>query len=363
MKNEEAYLYFLEALKNKKEGVFWSRRVETDTQWCFGVGNAQKKHFNDVCFPLFTAIDFLGDRCNAWYFEDYYSNVFNKYPEKIVLTEPSFESVIVDKDISFYAQEKEQVFCKKIKHVQQLQRGGDMWVINLSHKLEGSVEDSEDFLDNFYYFLKSERAHIGGVIWTKELKCISFSPETFLIQDKGQVTTFPIKGTGGKKELKDSSKERSELAMITDLMRNDLSQIARNIRVQKVRSLMNQTDFYHAHAEIVGDLIGEALSEEAFKKLLPAGSISGSPKPRVVEEIRKQESYQRDFYTGTFGVLFSQSYSIFNILIRTLFFSQDLKTWRYPVGAGITLDSVAEKEWEETLRKAEVLWHFFGEPK
>lgn len=360
MKTEEAYLYFLGALKTEEEGVFWSRVTEGDSQWTFGAGQAQKKDFDDACFPLFAASDFLGNHNLVWYFDRWYSSVLKgggvleQEKELSPVFYPSLKS-----SLGSCVQEKAFDFCEKIKHIQTLQKNGDMWVLNLSHKLEGAIEDHQRILKNFYHFLKSGRTHVGGVIWTKELKCISFSPETFLIEDRGCIITFPIKGTGERNELKHSHKEQSELAMVTDLMRNDLSQIAKNVRVNKERSFTDQIDFYHSHAEIAGDLIHKYLRKEDFLKLLPAGSISGSPKIRVIEEILKQESYTRDFYTGTFGVRFSKGYSIFNILIRTLFFSQDLNTWSYPVGAGITLDSVAEKEWEETLRKAEILKYFF----
>jgi anthranilate/para-aminobenzoate synthase component I len=125
--------------------------------------------------------------------------------------------------------------------------------------------------------------------------------------------------------------------------------------LQRERYLTPENNFYHARAEVCGTLPTAELEWDAFKKLLPAGSISGAPKMRVLRLLKELESFDRDFYTGTFGVRLSPKKSIFNILIRTLFLDEELKTWSFPVGAGITIESDPVAEWKETLQKAEIL--------
>lgn len=359
MKNEEAYLHFLHALKREGEGVFWSRYINGENQWAFSVGVPNSVPFESEKYPLFTVKNFQGDEGHCWNFDECYSNVLGVFPNEKGLKIPSPRKIL-ENPLASYAKEKKSDFCEKVRHVQSLQRKGEMWVLNLSHNMKGTENDPQGFLNNFFFFLQSKRKHIGGVVWTNDLKFISFSPETFLIEKRGIITTYPIKGTGTKKDLENSMKEKSELSMITDLMRNDLSQIGTNICVNKKREITDEVDFYHSYSEISAELIHNYMTESDFKKLLPAGSISGAPKKRVVEEIIEQESYLRDYYTGTFGVRFHKEFSLFNILIRTVFFSSDMNKWMYPVGAGITVDSVPEREWEETLKKAEILKRFFS---
>jgi para-aminobenzoate synthetase component 1 len=181
------------------------------------------------------------------------------------------------------------------------------------------------------------------------------SPETFLVQSENQLKTYPIKGTGTKDFLEHSEKEISELHMITDLMRNDLGKICNKVWLERERYLTEEAGFYHARAEVCGTLAQSALSWKDYKELLPAGSISGAPKARVLKLLKTAESFDRGFYTGTFGVRLSPQKSIFNILIRTLFIDAVQNTWNFPVGAGITIESDPKSEWQETLQKAQIL--------
>ncbi|MCF7812405.1 chorismate-binding protein [Candidatus Gracilibacteria bacterium] len=237
--------------------------------------------------------------------------------------------------------------------MQSASEQGDIWVLNLAHELSEELSDEKLLLSLYHSFLELKKNHCGGVVWTVEQKMCSMSPEVFLTQKGNILSTFPIKGTGDREYLEQNEKEISELAMVTDLLRNDLGQIAKKVWVENERVLVDRKSHWDAHSEIYARLPQNNISWEQFEMLLPAGSISGAPKKRVVEKILELENFDRDFYTGTFGVRFSPEESIFNILIRTLF-AQDGK-WRFPVGAGITYESDAVAEWQETLQKAEIL--------
>ncbi len=217
----------------------------------------------------------------------------------------------------------------------------------------GALPDERGLLITFEKFLKLQKTHAGGVWWTNEQKMCSLSPEVFLRQQGKIISTFPIKGTGTKAYLEKSEKEMAELSIVTDLLRNDLGQIAKRVWVKRERVLENYGHFYQAHAEIFAELSEPILKWEDFRRLLPCGSVSGAPKKRVIEKIRELESFERKFYTGTFGVKISPDHFIANILIRTLFVENG--RWTFPVGAGLTCDSDAHAEWEETLQKAEIL--------
>ncbi len=370
METISAFLHFSKkVLTNANEGIFWSERnTKGKENWIFGVGEMCKANFEKGPFPFFSIIDFLGKEKFYWHFKQWHSPSSPPMWEEISTYSPKLaerrkkQSTNRGKPstnfkftpLENHSNETKKSFSNKIKNVQQAQRAGEMWVINLAHELSGKLKNEKVLIQAFLNFLKSKRTHAGGIVWTKKLKFCSFSPEVFLIQKGQNISTFPIKGTGEKNSLEKSKKEISELHMITDLLRNDLGQIGKQVTVPQERFLTDEKDFFHARAEISAKLKKQILKEAEFSELLPAGSISGAPKKRVIEEILKHESFTRGFYTGTFGVKYTPENSIFNILIRTLFTENG--RWKFPVGAGITVESDPEKEWEETLKKARILF-------
>jgi len=353
MNLREAFEAFVILMKTHEEGVFFSHRTpEGKTQWHCGVGKAEKVDFDHPSFPFFCVTDFLGKECLGWKFE--YRQSGDIRAEKF-----SYEARLPRAQrqrfsLKAKSQESKKSFMVKIKEIQDFQRSGNSWVLNLAHQFEGVLEPKAKSFDLaveiFKQFLKQEKPHTGGFIWTQDLQAISLSPETFLHHHDRTLKTFPIKGTGEKQRLEESQKEQAELHMITDLLRNDLGQICKKVEVLQERVFTDQKTFHHSHSVIEGVMKEACLTWKKYQKLLPAGSVSGAPKKRVVEKILETESFQRDFYTGTFGVRLSEKESLFGILIRTIFFEN--QHWKLPVGAGITVDSDPKAEWEETLEKA-----------
>ena len=348
---KKAFASFVEKIGAGGEGVFFSERKGNQTRWIFGWGNKTESDFELGPFPFFSLTSFEGNKHSFWHFEHSISSdeILDKSFEQMCKT--SAQNVFNFSSIQ--DTETEESFCSKIEEVRQLAKNGDVWVLNLAHSLSGELTNEEILLNVFRNFLALEKDHCGGVIWTNEQRMCSMSPEVFLRQEDSTLSTFPIKGTGTKEYLENNEKEIAELAMVTDLLRNDLGKIARRVWVEKKRVIVNRGEFSDAHAEIYAELPSSQLSWKQYQSLLPCGSISGAPKKRVVENVLKLEGFERGFYTGTFGVRFSPTDSVFNILIRTLFLHN--KTWQFPVGAGITHKSIAVQEWAETLQKAEIL--------
>jgi|GEM_PF-2225851 anthranilate/para-aminobenzoate synthase component I len=361
-----AFAFFVQKIKAGEEGVFFSEREGDRERWIFGWGKKVEADFEKGPFPFFSLTSFDGKAHQFWHFDNFVSSNddLNKSFEQMCKT--SAQNVFnfseaLDTDTK-------ESFCKKIETVRQLSEKGEVWVLNLAHSLSGELTDDKELLNVFHNFLKLEKDHCGGVIWTDEQKMCSTSPEVFLRQKENVLSTFPIKGTGTEAYLKNNEKEISELAMVTDLLRNDLGQIAQKVWVEKERVLVNRGDFFDAHAEIYATLPSippqeegkSVLTWEQYRLLLPCGSICGAPKKRVVENILKLENFDREYYTGTFGVRYSPTDSVFNILIRTLFIEPSPQgrgslKWKFPVGAGITYESIPDREWDETLQKAGVL--------
>lgn len=143
---------------------------------------------------------------------------------------------------------------------------------------------------------------------------VCFSPETFVRIKGGRIYSYPMKGTldaslpNAEKQLMEDRKEAAEHATIVDLIRNDLSRVAENVRVDKYRYIdvlhTNKGDILQTSSEISGRLpedyphhLGEILDAQ-----LPAGSITGAPKDKTKQIIQEAEGYDRGFYTGIMGI-------------------------------------------------------------
>jgi para-aminobenzoate synthetase component 1 len=189
---------------------------------------------------------------------------------------------------------------------------------------------------------------------------VVFSPETFVRIVDGYIYSYPMKGTidaslpDARNLLLNDEKEAAEHATITDLIRNDLSQVATEVTVTRYRYL----DELHTHSgrllqmssEIRGRL-PENYREELggmFFKLLPAGSITGAPKKKTVEIIREAETYERGFYTGVMGYFDGRNLDS-AVMIR--FLEQTDGGLVYKSGGGITFRSNARSEYEEMVKK------------
>ena len=153
------------------------------------------------------------------------------------------------------------------------------------------------------------------------------------------------------------TKELAEHHTIVDLIRNDLSLISDNVRVEEFRYLQrirtNHKDLWQVSSKISGTLQAgyhENIGDVLFT-LLPAGSVSGAPKPKTVQIIRKAENYERGYYTGIFGVFDGNNLDSC-VLIR--FLENQHSHLVFKSGGGITFMSKAENEYEEMIKKVYV---------
>ena len=189
---------------------------------------------------------------------------------------------------------------------------------------------------------------------------VCFSPETFVKIKDGKIYSYPMKGTinagipDAKNIILNDTKEISEHATMVDLIRNDLSRVAKNVRVNRYRyyeEIVTQDgNLGQVSSEIVGELDAnycENIGEIIFD-LLPAGSISGAPKQKTLNIIAAAEKEDRGYYTGIAGYYDGQNLDS-TVLIRYL---QNDSFYRS--GGGITCNSEAQKEYEELIDKVYV---------
>jgi len=189
---------------------------------------------------------------------------------------------------------------------------------------------------------------------------VVFSPETFIQINNGLISTFPMKGTldatieNAEQTLIENKKELAEHATIVDLLRNDLSRFANQVKVEQFRYIdrivSSQKILLQVSSKITGTLpprYYEQLGNIVFG-MLPAGSITGAPKPKTLRIIAETEHYPRGFYTGIAG--YFDGYNLDSCVLIRFIENIDGKFW-YKSGGGITFMSKAEEEYQELIDK------------
>jgi len=306
----------------------------------------------------FKDIDTLGkNRIPFLFISDFEAKVL-----KVVLLDK-----LKEQDIEFcidenYAIEEHEYFLKKypisfseyekkFKCVIEEIEKGDTYLLNLTQptKIETAL-DLKQIYDkaNAHYKLR----------YKDEFVC--FSPERFVSISNNRIHTFPMKGTidasykDATKKILSNEKEMAEHIMVVDLLRNDLSIVAKNVVVEKFRYIAEieagDKKLLQVSSHISGELddswylrLGSIL-----EALLPAGSISGTPKKSTLDIIKKVEGYERGFFSGVFGVFDGESFES-GVMIRYIEKTDD--GFVYKSGGGITLDSDAKLEYNELLDK------------
>ena len=190
-----------------------------------------------------------------------------------------------------------------------------------------------------------------------------FSPETFVQIRNGRIYSFPMKGTidasipNARGKILSDKKELAEHVTIVDLIRNDLSQVASEVNVIRFRYVeevrTGAKNLLQVSSEICGQLDGMYSNYlgDILLKLLPAGSVSGAPKPKTLDIIKNVEGEDRGFYTGVFGYFDGKNLDS-GVMIR--FIERKGEKYYYRSGGGITTQSVAESEYQEAIDKVYV---------
>ena len=193
---------------------------------------------------------------------------------------------------------------------------------------------------------------------------LSASPERFLKKEGTQIIAQPMKGTIKrdsdlksdirlKSILQNSEKEIAENMMIVDLTRNDLTKnaITGSISVPGLFEIYSFNNVHQMVSTITATLDPEKHFIEAIRDAFPMGSMTGAPKICVMEAIEKYENSRRGLFSGSAGYITPEGEFDFNVLIRSIFYSNTTNFLKFNVGSAITFDSNAEDEYEECQLK------------
>ncbi len=250
------------------------------------------------------------------------------------------------------------------------------------------IRRGEFYQVNLVRFFHAEQAHgwqnlcalmetcaaTQAALFTQGSRVIaSLSPERFIEithdTEGSYIKTWPIKGTAPRspndpekdqrsgQSLLHSEKDRAELRMIIDLMRNDLTQVCESgsVKVAHDAELKRFSHVWHLEGEVTGRLKPNLKLATLLKAICPGGSITGAPKIAAMKRIQSDEGQPRGYFMGhAFRINYDGSVQS-SILIRTLVSDHWMKTARYAAGSGIVIKSDPQAELEEIRAKCAVV--------
>jgi para-aminobenzoate synthetase component 1 len=320
--------------------------------------------FSEIFFGLYDSVLCFNHQTQRWMYsgnksldsarDDVFQNVFHLKPKTYSLT-PQTHFLVTDF--------KRNEYCDAVEKIKNYIANGDAYQVNLSQRFWGKTTSSP--LTIYHSLREKNPAPFSAMMCIDEKRFVfSSSPELFLNVNGKEIETRPIKGTIQrgknfeedemlKNHLLESKKDEAELLMIVDLERNDLNKVCEknSVHVKNLKRIETYETVHHLVADVKGTLRNNCDVFDVLKALFPGGSITGAPKIRAMEIIDELEKCKRGIYTGAIGYIGFDGNAKFNIAIRTMMMEND-SIW-FNVGGGIVADSIPEKEYEETLHKAD----------
>ncbi|RFN58003.1 anthranilate synthase component I family protein [Marixanthomonas ophiurae] len=250
-----------------------------------------------------------------------------------------------------------------LKHIER----GDIYEANFCQ--EFYTEDTViDPLSTFLHLNEISLSPFATFLKFTGLYALSASPERYLKKTGDVVVSQPIKGTAKRlsnasedkkmiEELQSDPKERSENIMITDLVRNDLSRIAKKgtVTVEELCKIYTFEQVHQMISTIRCEVKDSVSPVEIIKNSFPMGSMTGAPKVSAMKIIEQLEDAKRGLYSGAVGYFTPSGDFDFNVVIRSILYNEEKKYVSFSVGGAITTKSIIENEYQECLLKAKAM--------
>lgn len=255
-------------------------------------------------------------------------------------------------------------FCACVDRVKEHILAGDIFQCVISRRI-----DLEPAGDPYATYVALRRINPSPYMYFLDfgkMQVVGASPEMLVRVERGRITTVPIAGTRPRglteeedrqlaQELLADEKERAEHAMLVDLARNDVGRVSTfgSVSVQDPMTIERFSHVQHIVTTVHGSLRPGLDGFDVLRSCFPAGTVTGAPKLRAMQIIEELEPEGRGIYAGGVGYVGFDRNLEFAIAIRTIVF--DGKKASVQTGAGIVADSVPEREWMETERKAQAM--------
>jgi para-aminobenzoate synthetase component 1 len=348
-------------------------------RWAFGHLAFELKHasfgINDVLpDPVgFPALQFFAPEIILWAEGDALhieaenpDAVWRQLQEEAVLESGSHRPVQMEPTLSRAAYL--DTLHALLRHIHR----GDCYEINFCQEFHARAAELDPF--GVYARLSGlSPTPFGGFYRLEDRFLLCASPERFLCKEGDRLLTQPIKGTA-RRQLQDpvadaalreglraSVKERAENVMVVDLMRNDLSQVCveGSVHVPELFGLYTFPQVHQMISTVAGTLRQGTQFTDILEASFPMGSMTGAPKKRVLELIRRYEPTARGLFSGSIGYFHEGDFDL-NVVIRSLLYNSSSGYLSYQVGSGITGYCNPEAEWEECRLKAMALERALG---
>ncbi|MBP6596198.1 MAG: aminodeoxychorismate synthase component I, partial [Arenimonas sp.] len=261
-------------------------------------------------------------------------------------------------------------FLAGVARIHDYLRAGDVFQVNLSRGWRAEFEQAPDPAAVYEQLRQANPAPFAGLLRLADAALLSSSPER-LVSVRGQrVQTRPIAGTRPRvpgdddaariRDLVGNPKERAEHVMLIDLERNDLGRVCvpGSVHVDELMSVESYAHVHHIVSNVSGELRPGTTPGEVIRAVFPGGTITGAPKVRCMQIIAELEGVGRGAYTGALGYLNRDGDMDLNILIRSAWLHG--RELQFRTGAGIVVDSDAERELDETRAKARGMLRALG---
>jgi para-aminobenzoate synthetase component 1 len=315
----------------------------------------------------------LSDAITLFYNDDYTlateaEDIYN------LATKKKNTSTAINLPISAITKNKIQAKITKQEYIDSVNKlkahihKGDIYEINFCQ--EFFIENTELNTAAIYEKLNAiSQAPFAAYCKFKNHYLMSASPERFIQKRANHLISQPIKGTAKrsleaiedeelKYELYNNSKERSENVMIVDLVRNDLSRIAKrgSITVDELFGIYSFKQVHQMISTVSCELKENISFTEIIKRTFPMGSMTGAPKVSAMRLIEQYESTKRGLYSGAVGYVSPEDDFDFNVVIRSILYNKENNYLSFMVGSAITDKANAEQEYEECLLKAKAMF-------
>lgn len=274
--------------------------------------------------------------------------------------------------IDFKSQISKATYIDSVEKIKEQIQLGNVYELNFCQEFYAENIPEFDEIALFNQLNQLTKAPFSAYINLENHQVFCSSPERFLQKIGNKLISQPIKGTSKRGEnqvedellktrLQKDPKERAENIMITDLVRNDFSRIAKksSVSVDELCEIYSFGTVHQMISTISCDLKEDTSFSTILKACFPMGSMTGAPKISSMNLIEQFESFKRGLYSGSIAYFKPNGDFDFNVVIRTIIHNKAEKLISAAVGGAITIQSDPEKEFEECQVKIQKLLQLF----
>lgn len=243
-------------------------------------------------------------------------------------------------------------------------KAGNVYEMNYCMQMEASMPDDFDDLRYHLERINQNPVPFAAYVKSDDYRLMCSSPERYFSKHEGEICSQPIKGTLPRSEnavedqknrttLAKHEKFRAENVMIVDLVRNDLAKVSipGSVSVKELFGVYAYRHVFQLISTICSKLRPNIGILDIIRASFPMGSMTGAPKISAMKLIDQIEPLRRQWYSGSVFYIDPEGNMDANVIIRSVMANKKQKLACYGVGGAITIDSVAEEEYEEVRMK------------